>query len=165
MNVTDDFKNAMGLVPLRYQKAVLTLLAPHFSPEMLAVSVEYLRKDETHELSPPEIIELIFKVVGDITGLREFRKCKTRKADFVFSRQLAMFTLYNSVPHFSYQYVANLFTPRFDHATTVHACKSMEARYSTNKATRETINDLANILAEYGLYGLQNRLNLITRIA
>lgn len=167
MNATEDFKNAMGLIPLRYQKAVITLLAPHFSPEMLAVSVDYLNREEPSPLNPNEVIELVFKIVSDVTGVTDFRssKSRTRKSEFVFARQLAMFAIYSALPQYGYGQVGKLFTPQFDHATIIYASKSMEARYAADKSSREVINAVADIMAEHSLYAFQNRLKIIQLIA
>lgn len=164
MNAREDFNQAIRLMPMRYQKTILTALAPHFNPEMLAMSIDYLQRFETKVLTPNDISELIFKLVSDITGVMDFRDSTTRKIEFAFSRQLAMFALYNEVPQFSYQYVANLFGNKFDHATVVHACKSMEARYSSDKSSRQTIDALANLMAEQSLFTFKNKLESITRL-
>jgi hypothetical protein len=165
MNAANNLHEAMKFVPLRSHKAVLTILGPYFNPEMLAAAVNYVERFEALPMGPEEITEIIFKLVGDITENTTFRKSKTRKVEFVFSRQLAMFAIYTEVPQYSLQKVAHLFTPKYDHATVLHACKSMEARYAASKSSRETINALAQLMAEHSLYSFQNRLETITVIA
>jgi hypothetical protein len=165
MNAQNNLHEAMKFVPLRSQKAVLTILGPYFTPEMLAVAVDHIERFETLPMGPEEITEIIFKLVGDLTENPNFRKSKTRKVEFVFPRQLAMFAIYTEIPQYSLQTVANLFTPKYDHATVVHSCKSMEARYASNKSSRETISALASLMAEHSLYGFQNKLETITVIA
>lgn len=165
MNAASNLHEAMKFVPLRSQKALLTILGPYFSPEMLAAAVDHIERFETLPMGPEEITEIIFKLIADITENATFRKSKTRKAEVIFPRQLAMFAIYTEIPQYSLQTVANLFTPKYDHATVVHACKSMEARYAANKSSRDVINTLASLMAEHSLYGFQNKLQTIAVIA
>jgi len=161
MNAKSDLNEAMKFVPLRSQRAVLAILGPHFSPEMLAASVEHIERFETHPLQPNDIAEIIFKIVSDLTGVENIRETTTRKRKLVFARQLAMIAIYTEVSTMSYEFIGGLFNPKRDHATVMHACKCIEAQYSSDKATRELLNSLTELLAEHSLYALKHRLELI----
>jgi hypothetical protein len=161
MNAKIDLNEAMKFVPLRSQKAVLSILGPHFSPEMLAASVEYLERFEARPLQPNDVAEIIFKIVSDLTGVENIRDTTTRKRKLVFARQMAMIAVYTEVATMSYEYIGSLFNPKRDHATVMHACKCIEAQYASDKATRDLLNSLTELLAEHSLYSLKNRFESI----
>ena len=165
MNSRNDLQEALQLIPLRSQKTVLTILEPYFKPEMVEASAQYLEQLEQRPLGTDEISEIIFRLVSDLTGVATFRKAKTRKSESVFARQLVMFAIYTECPNLSLQKVANLFLLKFNHATVLHGIRSMEARYSSNKPSRELIDALASMMAEHSLFTFQGRLKTIEVIA
>jgi hypothetical protein len=165
MTARNDLNEALQLIPLRSQKTVLTILEPYFKPEMFLASFDYLEQLEQRPLGTDEISEIIFRLVSDLTGVTTFRKTKSRKSELVFARQLAMFALYTECHNLSLQKVANLFLIKFNHATVLHGIKSMEARYSSNKGSREIIDALASLMAEHSLTTFKGRLKTIELIA
>lgn len=165
MNANETLKTATALIPHRYQKRVITLLGPHFSPEMLAEAVTYLESLEEAPMGPDEITELIFKLVGEITGVENIAATTSRRFNQVLSRQMAMLALYLEIPGATFVMVGKLFEHQFDHASVVHAKKSMEIRYSCDPQTRNKLNELAKYLSEKNLSGLTNFLPQIDILA
>lgn len=165
MNANETLKTATALIPQRYQKRVITLLTPHFNPEMLAEAVTYLEGLEEPPLGPEEITELVFKLVGEITGVENIAATKSRKFLEVLSRQMVMLALYLELPGATFEMIGKLFEHKFDHASVLHAKKSMEIRFSCDPNTRNKLNELAKYLSEKNLNGLTNFLPQIDILA
>jgi chromosomal replication initiation ATPase DnaA len=132
---------------------------------MLAEAVTYLEGLEEPPLGPEEITELVFKLVGEITGVENIASTTSRRFAEVLSRQMVMFTLYLEVPGASFDLIGKLFAHKFDHATVIHAKKSLVARYSCDPQTRNKLNELAKYLSEKNLSGLTNFLPQIDILA
>ena len=165
MNENETLKTASALIPHRYQKKVITLLMPHFTPEMVAEAVTYIEGLEEAPMASDEIIEFVFKLVSELTGVDNIAQSKSRKHKEVLSRQLVMLALYYEVTGASFDMIGKLFAHKFDHATVIHAKKSMVARYSCDLQTRNKLNDLAQYLSEKNLKGLAHFLPQIEIIA
>jgi len=161
MSAEEILQQAVELIPNSNRRNVLTLLAPHFSPEMLAASVRYLERFETAVMGSDEIVKLVFELVAELTDVPDFRQRKTRQFQYVFPRQLAMFVIYNEIPEYSYRNCAELFAHKFDHATAINACHSIKDRYATDKTTRQRVDNLVSALVARGLFGTQKELESI----
>lgn len=165
MTANETLKTATALIPHRYQKRVITLLSPHFNPEMLAEAVTYLESLEDAPMGADEITELVFKLVSEITGVDNIAGTISRKFNEVLSRQMVMIALYKEIPGATFEMVGKSFEHKFDHASVVHAKKSMEIRYSCDPKTREKLNELAKYLSEKNLNGLAHFLPQIEILA
>jgi chromosomal replication initiation ATPase DnaA len=165
MTENETLKTATALIPHRYQKKVITLLSAHFTPEMMAEAITYLEALEEPPLGPEEITELVFKLVGEITGIENIAATTSRRFHEVLSRQMVMLTLYLEVPGATFDLVGKLFEHKFDHASVMHAKKSMEIRYSCDSKTRDKLNELAKYLTEKNLNGLAHFLPQIDILA
>lgn len=157
MSAEETLQQIMELIPSSNRRDVLLLLEPHLSPEMLAVVVSYIDRFNTPVMGSNEVVEVVFSLVAELTGTDDFRQSKSREVRYAFPRQLAMFVIYNEIPEYSYRNCAELFSHKFDHATAIHACKSMENRYTTDKTTRQRIDLLITLLTNRGLYGTRDR--------
>ena len=165
MTANETLKTATALIPHRYQKRVISLLMPHFSPEMMAEAATYLETLEEAPLAPEEITEHVFKIVSELTGVENIAQSTSRKHKEVLSRQMVMLALYLELPGATFENIGKLFEHKFDHASVIHAKKSMETRYSCDSHTRNKLNELAKCLSDKNLKGLAHFLPQIEILA
>ncbi len=165
MNATETLKTASALIPQRYQKKVITLLMPHFTPEMMAEAITYLEGLEVDPMGAEQITEFVFKMVSELTGVENIGKTTSRRFNEVLSRQMVMVALYFELPGATFENIGKLFHHKYDHASVIHAKKSMAIRYSCDPQTRNKLNDLAKCLSEKNLNGLAHFLPQIEILA
>ncbi len=69
---------------------------------------------------------------------------KSRQVDFVFARHIAMF-LCRELTNNSLVHIGNHFGKR-DHATIIHACKTIEEKINSDKQTSDLVNKIKSEL-------------------
>jgi len=165
MSAKIQLNHVTGLIPLRYHREILSLLSPHFDVEMSEAVEDYLSSLAATPMSPFAVTELVFRLVTEITGVENIRETKTRTFSTVFARQIAMVAIYCEIENSTYKSVGELFAANFDHASVIHAKKSIESRYSTDLPARKKINMLIKFLAEKNLTGTRDHFAKIEKIA
>ena len=165
MSAKIQLNHVTGLIPLRHQREILSLLSPHFDVEMSEAVQDYLSNIASAPMAPFAVTELVFRLVTEITGVENIRETKTRTFSNVFARQIAMVAIYCEIENSTYKSVGELFAANFDHASVIHAKKSIESRYSTDIPARKKINILIKFLAEKNLTGTRDHFAKIEKIA
>ena len=164
MNAKTDFEKLSVIIPHRYHVDAIELLRPYLSPEMLSETDEYMANFKLVPIAPKEVINAVFRLVGELTGITNVQHTNKRLHPEVTARQLAMYALYYEIPNFSLASVGHAFTHKFNHATVINAHKSIEAFYATNLEFRKLINQLADNLSEMNLSNLKARLTILKTI-
>ena len=87
----------------------------------------------------------ICKKVSEATEISETKLySKSRQVDIVFARHIAMF-LCREITNNSLVHIGNHFGKR-DHATIIHACKTIEEKINNDKQTNELVNQIKSEL-------------------
>ncbi len=87
----------------------------------------------------------ICKKVSEATEISETKLySKSRQVDIVFARHIAMF-LSREITNNSLAHIGSHFGKR-DHATIIHACKTIEEKINTDKQTNELVNKIKSEL-------------------
>lgn len=164
MNTKNDFEKLTAMLPQRYHVDALELLYPYLIPEMTWEINNYLMFFKREPTAPIDIVKIIFKLVGELTGVLNVRDTKIRTHTEVTARQLAMYALYYEIPNFSLGKVGQCFTHAFNHATVLNAHRTIECLYATQADFRKLINLLADMMVDMNLQNLKNRLAIIKTI-
>jgi chromosomal replication initiator protein len=87
-------------------------------------------------------IDNIIKKTGEYYGLPEdYHETDSQKRAFVYARQQAMMIIYELFPRKSLEYIGSCFGGR-DHATVLHAKKTVKNNCDTDKKYKKEYKDL-----------------------
>lgn len=161
MTAKTDFEKLSLFIPHRYHIESLELLRPYLSPEMVAEVNTYLSTFISEPTAPNEVINVIFKLISEATGVANVRDTKRRLFTEVMARQMAMYAIYYEIPSYALATVGKVFTHQFNHATVINAHKAIESHYATDGDFRRLFNQLSELMAKQGLGNLKNRISIL----
>lgn len=103
-------------------------------------SLQIYNKNDT--ILSLKLIQFYKEVVAKHLGLEPEDLDKvTRNGDIVKARQIAMYFAKNETKK-SYQFIGNNFRGGMDHATIMHACKTVKNQIETNPKFRKLITEI-----------------------
>lgn len=134
-NITNNIRELEGaLISLLAQS---TLNKKEITTELASEMIEKLVKNTHREIS----IDYIQKVVSEYFGLpNDMIKAKTRKREIVQARQIAMY-FSKSMTKSSLSTIGSLIGGK-DHATVLHACKTVNNLIDTDKRFKSQVEDI-----------------------
>jgi chromosomal replication initiator protein len=134
-NITNNIRELEGaLISLLAQS---TLNRKEITIELASEMIDKLVKNTKREIS----IDYIQKVVSEYFGLpNDVLQTKTRKREIVQARQIAMF-FSKSMTKSSLSTIGSLIGGK-DHATVLHACKTVNNLIDTDKRFKGQIEDI-----------------------
>lgn len=98
--------------------------------------------------------EMLFETIEDYFCLdADFVSAKTRKREFVYARQIAMYLL-DKHTEYSLTRIGKMFNNK-DHATVYHAKKMITGFIQTNRTIKSEVNDIETIVL--------SKLNLLSK--
>ena len=99
-------------------------------------------ENDNKRITPENIINTVSETLNvdilDICG-------KSRKTDFVYSRNISIFLCRELIPDITQEKIGKFFGDR-DHSTIIHSCKQIEKDIKTNKNLQEDIKIIKNKL-------------------
>ena len=134
-NITNNIRELEGaLISLLAQS---TLNKKEITTELASEMIDKLVKNTRREIS----IDYIQKVVSEYFGLpNDVLQTKTRKREIVQARQIAMY-FSKSMTKSSLSTIGSLIGGK-DHATVLHACKTVNNLIDTDKRFKSQIEDI-----------------------
>ncbi len=138
-NVTEHVRDLEGII---------TSLVAHSLVYNREVDIELAKRvvSKTVKMEKKQItVEKIQNVVSDYFNIDlKIIHSKSRKREIVQARQVAMF-LSKKYTDYSYSHIGNLVGKR-DHATVLHACRTVQDSLDIDKSFRLTMKDIEELL-------------------
>jgi len=138
-NVTDHVRDLEGIVTSLVARALV------FNKE---IDMELTRKVVSQFVSIDNKVITPEKIQNTVSGyfnidLKDLHS-KSRKQEIAKARQIAMF-LCKKYTNYSFAHIGSIVGKR-DHATVLHACRTVQDLIDIDKSFRSTMNDIENLL-------------------
>jgi len=138
-NVTDHVRDLLGIVTSLVAHALV--FNKEIDVELTRQVVSKFVSLDNKAITPEKIQNTVsnyFKV-----ELKDIHS-KSRKQEIAKARQITMF-LCKKHTNYSYAHIGSIIGKR-DHATVLHACRTVQDQIDIDKSFRSTMNDLENLL-------------------
>jgi chromosomal replication initiator protein len=136
-NVTDHVRDLEGIVTSLVAHSLVYNLDMELTKRIVSKTVKMKKSQITLE-KIQNIVSSYFKI--DIDEIHS----KSRKREIVQARQVTMFLSKKYTDH-SYSHIGNMVGQR-DHATVLHACKTIQDNLDIDKGFRMTMKDIETLL-------------------
>jgi len=138
-NVTEHVRDLEGIVTSLFAHALV--YNKEIDLELTKKVVKTAVKIEAKAITPDKIQDIVSSYFN--IDLKDIHS-KSRKQEIAKARQITMF-LYKKHTNYSYAHIGNLVGKR-DHATVLHACRTVQDLIDIDKSFRSTMVEIENLL-------------------
>jgi hypothetical protein len=142
----------------------LKMLAPEKARTLIMLLLPCLREEHREDfmaafnradyiISPQDVFNTICECVSAVTGVPNIQHSKTRHRHVVRARQYVIWIMLaelRGTDLLTYAQLGHMFKHQYNHATIVHARKSIEDLLMTDRDTRDMFKHLTELLTAHG---------------
>lgn len=164
LNSEESFYALLNFIPVSEHNNAIELLMPHLNASSRKVASRIYSQLNVSLADSSVAFLQICECVSSHTGVLNIPTTIGRQRNKVLSRYIVMYCMvqqYVNERQLSLQAVGRLFSKQFHHCTIIHSIKQLENLYATDVNIRQMMDDIAECLAEYGLFQIKQNLKSI----